>query len=140
MFGYKSFLRVGVLDDSSVAGLYRDSYELESCNYGFSQEVDKNGKPQMDVHGGAIYLTYGNTPPMELLRWMLKSGKYEDGVIVICDENDEPLEKIEFEQARCVALEVTYRQEKSTYVATKITLQASKIKVSDVSIDNHWII
>lgn len=30
MFGHKSFLRIGALSDSSISGLYKDSYELES--------------------------------------------------------------------------------------------------------------
>lgn len=29
MFGHKSFLRIGALNDSSILGLYKDSYELE---------------------------------------------------------------------------------------------------------------
>jgi hypothetical protein len=140
MFGYKSFLKVGALNDSSITGLYRDSYELESCDYSFSQPVDVNGKPQSDVCGGSIYLTYANVPPMELLRWMLKSSRYEDGVIVICDENDEPLEKVEFERARCIGLEVNYLQKGKAYTTTKITLQASKIKMGGAELDNHWII
>lgn len=37
--------------------------------------------------------------------------KYEDGVIVVCDDNDEPLEKLFFEQAACVGLEIEYVQE-----------------------------
>lgn len=139
MFGHKSFLRIGALNDSSISGLYKDSYELESCNFGFSQGVDVNGKPQTEVRGGIIMVTYGNVPPQELLMWMLNSRKYEDGAIVICDENDTPLEKIVFEKAACVGLEVEYLQHGKAYISTKITLQSQKIKVGDISLENRWL-
>ena len=73
MFGHKSFLRIGALSDSSISGLYKDSYELESCNFAFSQGVDVNGKPQTEVRGGSIFLTYGGLRQQDLLRCMFGS-------------------------------------------------------------------
>lgn len=140
MFGHKSFLRIGALSDSSILGLYKDSYELESCNFAFSQGVDVNGKPQTEVRGGTIFLTYGGLPQQDLLRWMLGSTKYEDGAIVVCDDNNEPLEKIFFEQAACVGLEIDYVQQGTGYIQTKVTLQARKIKVGETTLENRWTI
>lgn len=138
MFGHKSFLRIGALNDSSILGLYKDSYELESCSYSFSQDL--NGKPQTEVRGGTIFLTYASLPQEDMLRWMLGSVQYEDGAIVICDDNDEPLEKIIFEQAACVGLEIEYTQTGKSYIHTKITLQARKIKVGGTTLENRWTI
>lgn len=140
MFGHKSFLRIGALNDSSISGLYKDSYELDSCSYSFSQGVDSNGKPQTEVRGGTIYLTYGGLPQDDLLRWMLGSAKYENGAIVVCNDNDEPLEKVHFEQAACIGLEVNYSQNGKNYIQTKITLQARKIKVGETTLENRWTI
>lgn len=139
MFGYKSFLRIGALNDSSITGLYRESYELQNCNFGFQQGMDKDGKAQTDVRGGTIQFTYANLPPNEIVNWMLSSRKYEDGAIVICDENDVPLEKIYFEQAACIGLTVDYLQQGKSYIVTKVTLQARKIKIGDTLLDNCWI-
>lgn len=140
MFGHKSFLRIGALSDSSISGLYKDSYELESCGFSFSQGLDVNGKPQTEVRGGTLYITYGGLPQNDMLRWMLGSTKYEDGVIVVCDDNNEPLEKIFFEQAACVGLEIEYAQKGKAYIQTKITLQARKIKVGETTLENRWTI
>lgn len=140
MFGHKSFLRIGALNDSSISGLYKDSYELESCNFGFSQGTDNNGKPQTEVRGGMINITYGGLPQNDMLRWMLGARKYEDGAIVVCNDNNEPLEKILFEQAACVGLEVNYTQQGKAYIQTKVTLQARKIKVGDTTLENRWTI
>lgn len=139
MFGHKSFLRIGSLNDSSITGLYKDSYELQSCSYGFSQGVDTNGKPQTDVRGGTIYLTIPNTPPDDILRWMLNSRKYENGVIVVCDDNNVPLEKVLFSEAACVGLEIDYVQKGNAYISTKITLQAKKIVVGQTALENGWV-
>ena len=49
MFGHKSFLRIGALGDSSISGLYKDSYELENCHFSFNQGTNTDGKPQTDV-------------------------------------------------------------------------------------------
>lgn len=140
MFGHKSFLRIGALSDSSIIGLYKDSYELESCNFGFFQGTDVNGKPQTEVRGGTISLVYAGLPENDMLRWMLGAKKYEDGAIVVCNENDEPLEKINFEQAACVGLEIEYTQFGKSYVKTKITLQARNLKVGASTLENRWTI
>lgn len=140
MFGHKSFLRIGALSDSSILGLYKDSYELESCSFNFSQGVDTNGNPQTEVRGGTLYLTYSGLPQEDMLRWMLNSTNYENGVIVTCDDNNEPLEKIHFEQAACVGLEIEYIQKGKAYLQTKITLQARKIKVGETILENRWTI
>lgn len=64
-----------------------------------------------------------------MLRWMLGSTRYEDGAIVVCNDNNEPLEKVFFEQAACVGLEIEYAQKGKAYIQTKeATLQARKIK------------
>lgn len=140
MFGHKSFLRIGALNDSSISGLYKESYELESCSFSFSRGVDANGKPQTEVRGGRINLTYGGLPQEDMLRWMLNSTKYEDGVIVVCDANDDPLEKIFFEQAACVSLEIEYIQQGKSYIKTKFVLQARKMKVGETTLENRWTI
>ena len=75
-----------------------------------------------------------------MLRWMLGAKKYEDGAIVVCNENDEPLEKINFEQAACVGLEIEYTQFGKSYVKTKITLQARNLKVGASTLENRWTI
>lgn len=140
MFGHKSFLRIGALSDTSILGLYRESYELENCSFSFSQGTDVNGKPQTEVRGGTLYLTYGGLPQNDMLRWALNSTKYEDGAIVVCNDNNEPLEKICFEQATCISLEIIYMQKGKSYIQTKITLQSRKIKVEDITLENRWTI
>ncbi len=138
MFGHKCFLRIGQLEDSSASGLYRDSYELLSCEYGFAQGADCNGKAQSEVFGGTINAVYPNVPPPEIVDWMLKSGKLENGAIVICDANDLPLEKVYFEDGVCTGMKVGYHQSGNGYVSTNIQIDVRKISVGSVSIEKRW--
>lgn len=138
MFESKTFLRIGALDDSSMTGLFKDSHELLACSYAFSQEIDMNGKAQSEVSGGTVHVTYPNIPPVEITRWMLNPRKYENGAIVICDENNFPLEKIFFERAACIAMEIEYIQKGKSYAHTKIVIQAQKLIVGTNSIVNNW--
>jgi len=139
MFGNKSFLHLGPLEDSSVMGLYRFSYELDSCSFGFSQGVNIDGKAQTSVYGGTIHITYPGIPPMDIIQWALDSRKYNDGAIVICDYNDAPLEKILLEKTACVGMEICYSQKGTGYIHTKLTLQARKISMGRSQVENRWV-
>ena len=139
MFGHKCFLLIGQLEDSSASGLYKDSYELLSCDFGFAQSLDRNGKPQSEVQGGTISMVYPNVPPQEIVDWMLKSGKVENGAIVICDANDLPLEKVYFEDGVCTGMKVGYHQSGNGYVSTNIQIDVRKISVGNVAIEKRWV-
>jgi len=138
MYGHKSFLRLGPLEDSSIQGLFKESFEMSSCSYRFSQGVDANGKAQTDVHGGTIYATYPNVPPADMIEWALKSNIYKDGAIVICDSDDMPLEKVKFENAACISMEISYIQKGKASSITKFTIQAKSISVGSTKLENRW--
>ncbi|MCA1745217.1 MAG: type VI secretion system needle protein Hcp [Bacteroidales bacterium] len=130
---------IGQLSDSSISGLYRDSYELLSCNFGFAQGADRNGKAQSEVKVGSISMVYPNLPPQEITQWMLKSGKVHNGVIVICDANDVPIEKVSFEDAVCTNMKIGYLQKGSGYITTSIQLEVRKLSVGSVSLEKKWV-
>ncbi len=138
MFGFKSFLNLGELTDSSISGLYQNSYELDTCNYTIGQGTNSNGQAQGEVHGGTFQITYGNVPPDDILQWMIKPGNKQSGVIVICDTNDVPLEKIFFEDGVCVNMQIQYNQYGSDYTKTSLIIRARTITVGSVSIENRW--
>lgn len=138
MFGHKSFLKLGPLDDSSIMGLYKESYELNSCHYSFSQGVNTDGKAQTEVRGGTISVSIPGIPATDIIQWALDSRKYHDGVVVICDDNDMPLEKIKFQDAACIAMDINYTQQGKGYIMTKLVLQARKITAGNSELNNRW--
>lgn len=138
MFGHKSFLKIGELNDASIMGLYQESYELEYCSYGFSQGINVDGKAQTEVRGGTIQVAIPGIPPNDIIQWALDFRKYNDGVIVICDDNDFPLEKIKFTSAACIGMEISYSQKGKGYTVTNLTLQARQLNVGNITLDNRW--
>lgn len=134
MFGHKCFLRLGQLKDSSISGLYKDSYELLSCDYSFAKGTDRNGKPQTEVRGGTIKVCYPNVPQPEFMGWMLKSGKLENGAIQV---NKLTIGSVEFVNGHCVG----FRQHIDTIgggTKTHMAISPEKLRVNDMSFDNHW--
>lgn len=138
MFGHKSFLKLGALSDASIQGLYKDSYELQKCSYSFSKGINTDGKAQTEVRGGSINISISGIPPTDIIEWALSSKKYYDGAIVICDDNNMPLEKIYFTDAACVSMEITYTQIGKAYITTNLVLKARKMSVGNTELDNHW--
>jgi hypothetical protein len=72
MFGHRSFLRIGSLDDASIKGLLASGMELNSFSYSYNQAIDIRGKAQGEVRSGTLLLTFANLPPDEIIDWMLK--------------------------------------------------------------------
>ena len=70
---------------------------------------------------------------------MLKSSKLEDGAIVICDANDLPIEKVYFEGAACIQMNIDYVQEGDGYITTSLVLEARKLTVGSVSLEKNWV-
>jgi len=138
MFGNKSFLKIGMLGDASIAGLYKNSYELESCSYGFLQGATKDGKAQTEVRGGTIDVIIHGLPTDEIIKWATSHRVYHDGVLVICDSNDMPLEKINFKDAACVEMDIDYTSSGKSYITTKLTLQARELSVGEIKLNNRW--
>ncbi|AEW19813.1 hypothetical protein TFKS16_2912 [Tannerella forsythia KS16] len=138
MFGHRSFLRIGSLDDASIKGLLASGMELNSFSYSYNQAIDIRGKAQGEVRSGTLLLTFANLPPDEIIDWMLNPRKYKDGSIVLCDMNDTPLQKISFENAACVGMDISYLESGNSYASTRITLRAKKMTVGNTVVENNW--
>ncbi|GAD08315.1 hypothetical protein HQ45_03035 [Porphyromonas crevioricanis] len=138
MFGHRSFLRIGSLNDASIKGLLMEGMELEKFSYSFDQAVDVHGKVQGEVRSGTLQLVFANLPPNEIIDWMLNPRKYKDGTIVLYDMNDTPLQKISFTTAACIGMDINYSEVGGTYTSTRIILYAKKLIINSIIIENDW--
>jgi hypothetical protein len=138
MYGHKSFLRLGTLDDASIQGLYKESYELSGCDFGFEQGVNVDGKAQSDVRGGNINATIAGIPPEAIIQWALSSRKHHNGAVVICDSNDTPLEKVAFRDGVCTGMEIAYEQNGKGYISTRLSISTRKLSVGEMELNNRW--
>ena len=116
MFGYTVFLKIGNLAASSLVDMYKDSYQLIGCEFGFAQGIDIKGQAQTEVKGGTFYVTYPHLPNRDMIQWMLDARKYQNGAIVVHDNQGSTLEKILFEKATCVDMEISYIRQGKSYI------------------------
>lgn len=75
-----------------------------------------------------------------MIQWMLDARKYQNGAIVICDNEGATLEKVIFENATCVSMEIVYVRQGKGYIATKLTIQAQKLVLGTEDFENDWVI
>ncbi len=139
MYGCKSFLLLDTDSTADIVSLIKGGYEILDCNMSFQQGVDERGKPTTRVHSGTINITLSQLPPAPVIEWAMESRKFYDGMIVLVDAENKPLEKIYFENAACVGFDMRYTLSDDSYAATKLMLQAERIIVAeDVRFKNNW--
>lgn len=52
--------------------------------------------------------------------------------------NDTPLQKVLFESAACVGMDISYLESGNSYASTRITIRAKKMTVGNTVIENNW--
>lgn len=140
MFSHKAFLKLGDFSGTDFLSLTQTGYELANCNYVFQQGIDEKGKASTEVYGGSISLTLPMLPPVVIVEWALNSWKYKNGVVVVLDDENMTQEKIMFENAACVSLDIDYTQKGKSYVFTRVEIRAERIILGNgVDFDNNWV-
>ncbi|MEN9919785.1 MAG: hypothetical protein RL662_2221 [Bacteroidota bacterium] len=138
MFTHRSFLVLGG-GAADIVSLAKGGHELLHCSYTFQQGVDPRGKATTRVYGGNIQLTLSQLPPKEITAWALSSRKYQSGAIVMLDSENIPVERVLFENAACVGIDVNYTQSGDTYCATQLVIEAEVIIVGNgIDFLNEW--
>lgn len=139
MFGHRSFLVLGG-GAADILSLIKGGYEILNCNFSFEQGVDDKGKATTKVYGGSISITLPIVPPPSIIEWGLNSRKYQDGAIVVLDNENISLERILFKNAACTGLDIEYSQQGETYTLTKIEIEAEILIVGNgIDFDNEWV-
>lgn len=138
MFGHRSFLVLGG-GAADIVSLVKGGLEVLSYNFAFKQGFDQKGKATTRVHAGTINLTLPQLPPQNIIQWGLQSRKYEDGMIILLDGENMPVEKVIFQNAACISLEVNYTESDDSYASTKLVITAESIIVGDgIDFLNDW--
>jgi hypothetical protein len=140
MFGHRSFLMIGRDSPADIGSLIEGGYEIAHSRFGFTQGVDANGKVTTAVYSGMIEVALIQLPPKPIIEWALDSRKYMDGVIVLLDADNIPVEKVIFKNAACTGFKIDYTQSDDSYVTTKLKITAEELIVGgDVIFTNQWI-
>ncbi|GHV31001.1 hypothetical protein FACS1894177_04620 [Bacteroidia bacterium] len=139
MYGHRTFLLLGG-SAGDILSLIKGGFEVSRFSFSFEQGIDYKGKATTRVYAGAMSITLSQLPPTGIIEWALQSRKYNEGAIVVLDANNLPVEKILFNNAACVGMEVEYTQKGQSYASTKLVVLAEKLLVGNgIDFDNEWI-
>ena len=140
MYGHRSFLVLGS-GAADIISLIKGGYEISKCNFAFQQGVDEKGRVSTRVYSGTINIVLPQLPPADILEWAMQSRRYHDGMIVLVDNENIPLEKIIFNNATCIGLDIEYTEQGTSYSTTKLVVQAEKLIVGNgTTFASEWIV
>jgi len=139
MFGHRAFFIIGD-SPADILSLIKGGYEVLDCSFNFRQDIDRTGKATTRVYSGTLDVKLSELPKNDLIEWALESRKYMDGMIVVLDPDNIPLEKVFFKNATCINFGVDYTLKGDSYTCTKLIIQSEKMIVGDgIEFENEWV-
>jgi hypothetical protein len=94
--------------ESSAAAIHRSDYDVYHCEYSFDKGITKSGEIRTDIIAGHIKVQIAMLPSDELLHWAFDCQKRFSGEISFIAAHEEVVDKISFEDGRCVAFRMQY--------------------------------
>lgn len=136
MVEYKASLKLKIPQCDNIMGLSWETYNVVNCNYEFRRGVNKEGEVSTSIKGGTISLEILDLPTDDLMGWVFDHTKKYNGEITIFDTDQETLEQIYFENARCVDFKMHYKIGRKPYILTNLMLVVGKMQIGDVHFEN----
>jgi len=118
---------------SSKLTLDGKDYNVQDCDYEFSQAVDLNGKPCAYPRGGLINFTVITPIGTVFHKWMFDISEVKDGefIFLISDGTQQTIKKVAFQKAHCIRLAENFNNYTATHMTMKVTISAGIISFND---------
>ncbi|GHT07810.1 hypothetical protein FACS189426_01980 [Bacteroidia bacterium] len=139
MVEYKSFLKLKIPQKDNIMGLSWERYNVLSFEYDLRQDTGKTGEASSKIKGGNIKVTLSDLPNDPLMAWIFDHAKFYNGEISIIDTDEETLEQVYFEEARCVNFDLHYGIDTQFKAETRLTLNARRIQIGEAYFENTGI-
>ncbi len=115
------------------------TFTVQSCHYGFHQNIDSQGQPQSMVRGGTINVSIEGSDDNTIFNWMSDPHSFKDGKITFYKrEQNSKLKDVEFKGAACIDYAESYDANSSSPMMVSFTLSAKEITVNGDSHKNEW--
>lgn len=138
MYGYKTNLKILDFRAKDTNTFINEGYELSTFSFSFIQPADDNGKAQGNVQGGILQMSFDGLPTDLLLDWMISPRRYKSGVVTIFGEDERSQQRIVFENATCIDMDISYIKEGRQYFSVQFILSAHRIIIGDSGVENNW--
>jgi hypothetical protein len=115
------------------------SFDVVSCSYSFTQNIDERGRPASDVRKGHIKVTVVASDDDKVLGWMIDPYKKTNGSITL-EKIDQAstLKEIKFEDGYCVSYEEDFDAVNAQAMTDTFEISARKITVGSATHEDKW--
>jgi hypothetical protein len=135
----KATLKLRKPGKDNVQNLYFYNHDVIHCEYSFDKGITKEGQVRTEVLAGNIRIALPGLPTDGLMAWVFDSNKKYSGEITINDAYEESLEKIYFEQGRCVGFRMHYEPcGAGLNIILLLTINAQRMITGDVEYKNRY--
>lgn len=118
----------------------KNVYTVLECDYEFTQETDKGGKPSARPRFGRINVTIEAMSDPVMVKWMLGSSNVRSGSITFYkdDSGTAKLKSLSFEQAVCVYLYERFTSSGDNPMITQISFVAQQASLDGENYETQW--
>jgi hypothetical protein len=115
-------------------------YNVIDCDYEFTQDIDKSGKPCALPKFGKINVVVETMSDPALIQWMMAPGNVRSGKITFFkdDSATAKLKSISFKQAICVYLKESFTSYGESPMITNMSFVAKEASVDGVDYTSQW--
>jgi hypothetical protein len=136
----KAYLKLRKPSKDNTQNLYFHNYDVIHCEYSFDKGITKEGQVRTEVLAGNIRVALPMLPTDELMAWVFDKSKKYNGEVTINDAYEESLEKIYFEEGRCVGFRMHYEPgDNGQNVVLLLTINAQRMVIGEVEYKNRYI-
>ena len=136
MVEYKSYLKLKIPRKFNFLGLSWEKYRVVECDYEFFKKTNMVGEVSSGIKGGEMNITISDAPTDELMAWVFDHFKKYNGEVTIMDLDGTTLEKVYFENARCVDFKMRYDGIERPHTKTSLKLLVENMRIGDVVFEN----
>ncbi|MCJ1805701.1 hypothetical protein MRP92_02095 [Flavobacterium covae] len=116
-----------------------NTYNILSCDYNFTQQIDATGKPEGMPQGGEINIRIESNGKSNLLQWMLDHSQTKNGTITFFRRDAmSKLQELKFEKAYCVSFSEYFTSESKEPLQISMRIVSKNFDVNGVSHDKKW--
>lgn len=116
-------------------------YDVLSCSYSFSRDVDHKGRPSSTVYGGTVSLSVESTEDTSILESMVNSKhKPFNGSVTFFkrEEDGAKMKEITFTDAYVIAFSESIDAIGGSPMSIQFTLSARELKIGNANHVNEW--
>jgi hypothetical protein len=117
------------------------TYDVLSCSFSFSRDVDPKGRPASGVYGGTLSCSVESTEDTTIIESMVNSKhKAQSGSVIFFkrEEDGATMKELKFTDAYVIAYHESIEVTGGSPMMISFTLSARELKIGNADHVNEW--